>query len=67
MPLLVTIVIPCFNGESFVAEAIESALGQTYPHREVIVIDDGSTDGSLDVIKSFGDRVRWESGLNRGA
>ncbi len=63
----VSIIIPCFNGERFVAEAIESALGQTCPHTEVIVIDDGSTDGSLDVIKSFVDRIRWETGPNWGA
>ncbi|HEX2256968.1 MAG TPA: glycosyltransferase [Afifellaceae bacterium] len=60
-------IIPCWNGEAFVGEAIDSALGQTYPHLEVIVIDDGSSDGSLDVIRSFGARVRWETGPNRGA
>jgi glycosyltransferase involved in cell wall biosynthesis len=64
---LVSIVIPCWNGEQFIGEAIESALSQTYPDVEVIVIDDGSTDASLKVIKSFGNRVRWESGPNRGA
>lgn len=64
---LVSTIIPCYNGERLVADAIESALGQTYPNKEVIVIDDGSTDGSLDVLKSFGDRIRWETGPNRGA
>ncbi len=63
---LVSIIIPCYNAESFVGEAIESALSQTWPHIEVIVIDDGSTDGSLNIIKSFGDRVRWKTGPNRG-
>jgi glycosyltransferase involved in cell wall biosynthesis len=63
---LVSIVIPCYNGEKYVGEAIDSALAQTYANKEVIVIDDGSTDGSLDVIKSFGDRIRWETGPNRG-
>ncbi len=58
--------ITCFNGEQYVGEAIESALAQTYSRVEVIVIDDGSTDNSLGVIKSFGDRVRWETGPNRG-
>lgn len=63
---LVSIVIPCYNAEKYVGEAIQSALDQTYPDCEVIVIDDGSTDGSLDVIRSFGDRIRWETGPNRG-
>lgn len=64
---LVSIVIPCWNAVRYVGEAIESALAQTYPNREVIVIDDGSTDDSIDVIRSYGDRTRWESGPNRGA
>lgn len=64
---LISIIIPCWNGERLVGEAIESALAQTYAHVEVIVIDDGSTDESLRVVQSFGDRVRWESGINRGA
>lgn len=54
----VAIVIPCFNGERFVAATIESALAQTHPSVEVIVVDDGSTDSSLDVIEAAGgDRV----------
>src|SRR5690606_8261428 len=64
---LVSVIIPCYNGEQFVGAAIESALTQTYPHKEVIVIDDGSIDRSVDIIRSFGRRVRWESGRNSGA
>ena len=63
---LVSILIPCFNAEKYVGEAIDSALTQTYSNVEVVVIDDGSTDGSLEVIRSFGERIRWESGSNRG-
>lgn len=63
---LVSIIIPCFNGEGFVADAIESALNQTYPHKEVIVVDDGSTDRSLAIIQGYGERVRCISGPNRG-
>jgi len=63
---LVSIIIPCWNGEDVVGDAIESALGQTYQRVEVIVVDDGSTDASRDVIHSYGDRVRWETGPNRG-
>jgi glycosyltransferase involved in cell wall biosynthesis len=64
--MLVSILIPCFNAKPFVREAIESALEQTWRDTEVIVIDDGSQDGSLDVIKSFGAHIRWETGPNRG-
>jgi len=64
--MLVSILIPCYNAERFVGEAIESAVAQTWPDKEVIVVDDGSTDRSLNVIKSFGDRIRFESGPNRG-
>ena len=64
--MLVSILIPCFNAEKWVAQAIESALAQTWPEKEVIVVDDGSTDASLEIIRHFDGRVRWESGPNRG-
>ena len=64
---LVSILIPCHNAERWLARAIRSALDQTYPHIEVVVVDDGSTDGSLEVIKGFEGRIRWETGPNRGA
>jgi glycosyltransferase involved in cell wall biosynthesis len=50
-----------------VGEAIQSALDQTYCHAAVIVVDDGSTDGSLDAIKSFSGKIRWQAGRNCGA
>ncbi|MGB2925471.1 MAG: glycosyltransferase [Limnothrix sp.] len=62
----VSILIPCYNAERWIAQAIESALNQTYPNKEVIVVDDGSTDNSLSVIESFGDRLIWETGENKG-
>jgi len=64
---LVSVVIPCYNSQAYVGEAIRSALDQTHKNLEVIVIDDGSNDASLQVIKSFGQSVRWETGPNRGA
>jgi glycosyltransferase involved in cell wall biosynthesis len=54
---LVSIIINNYNYERFLAEAIDSALAQTYPHTEVIVVDDGSTDNSRDVIATYGDRI----------
>jgi len=62
----VSILIPCHNAERWMRECIESALSQTHADCEVIVVDDGSTDNSLDVIRSFGDQIRFESGPNRG-
>lgn len=66
MPSLVSIVIPCYNAEKWIKEAIQSVLDQTYSPIEIIVIDDGSTDKSLGIIRSFGSSLRWESGPNRG-
>src|SRR5882762_11318734 len=64
--MLVSILIPCYNAARWVAHAIESALAQTWPDKEVIVVDDGSTDGSLDVIRKFDGQIQWETGPNRG-
>jgi glycosyltransferase involved in cell wall biosynthesis len=62
----ISILIPCYNAERWVGQAIESALAQTWPNKEVIVVDDGSTDGSRAVIESFGNTIRHEFGPNRG-
>lgn len=66
MPPKVSILIPCYNAEQWIAQAIQSALDQTYPDKEVIIVDDGSSDRSLDIIKSFGDRICWETRPNQG-
>jgi asparagine synthase (glutamine-hydrolysing) len=63
---LVSIAIPCHNAGQWIAHAIRSALEQTWPNKEIIVVDDGSTDDSLDVIRTFGDAIWFESGPNRG-
>jgi glycosyltransferase involved in cell wall biosynthesis len=56
----VSILIPCHNAEPFVAETLESVISQTWPNLEIIVVDDGSVDGSAAVISSFGsDRVKY--------
>ena len=56
-PPLVSIVINNYNYGRFLGSAIESALNQTYPHLEVVVIDDGSTDESPEVIARYGKRI----------
>ncbi len=63
----VSVVIPCWNGEAWVRRAINSGLGQAGCNVELIVVDDGSSDGSLNVIRSFGDQIRLHSGPNQGA
>ena len=56
---LVSIVIPVYNGANYVAEAIESALKQTYKNIEVIVVNDGSTDNTEKIVKKYGDKIRY--------
>jgi hypothetical protein len=66
MTALVSICIPCFNSSRWLGQAIESALGQTWPSKEVIVVDDGSTDDSADVAGGFGDRIKLIATENHG-
>lgn len=63
----VTICIPCHNAAAWVRQAIQSALAQTDIQPEVVIVDDGSTDGSADIIREFGDRVTLLTGPKRGA
>jgi glycosyltransferase involved in cell wall biosynthesis len=67
MPL-VSIVIPVYNGSNYVKEAIDSALSQTYPNVEVLVINDGSTDGgkTRESVLSFGSKIRYFEKENGG-
>ncbi len=63
---LVTIVTPSFNQGEFLADAIESVLTQDYPAIEYLVMDGGSTDSTLDVLRGYGERVRWISEPDSG-
>lgn len=56
---LVSVVIPAYDAAAYLAAAIESVLGQTYRRLEVIVVDDGSSDGTADVARAFAERVRY--------
>jgi glycosyltransferase involved in cell wall biosynthesis len=62
----VSALVAVYNGERFVAETIDSILAQTHAPLEVIVVDDGSTDGTAEVLASFGDRIRVIHQENRG-
>jgi glycosyltransferase involved in cell wall biosynthesis len=62
----VSVIIPVYDCERFLAEAIDSVLDQTYPPFETIVVDDGSTDRSADIARSFAPRVRYCYQLNSG-
>jgi glycosyltransferase involved in cell wall biosynthesis len=56
--LFVSVIIDNYNYGRFLREAVDSALAQTYPHREIIVVDDGSTDDSREIIRSYGDQIK---------
>jgi len=62
----VTLVTPSYNARPYLRAAIDSVLGQDYPHIEYLVMDGGSTDGTLELLTAFGDRVRWVSEPDAG-
>lgn len=68
---LVSICIPCYNASKFIAETIESIITQTYGNIEIIIVDDGSTDNSVDIIikikkKYFGTKISLYQQKNQG-
>jgi glycosyltransferase involved in cell wall biosynthesis len=63
---LVSVVIPCLNRAKFLVPTLESILRQDYPHIECIVIDGGSTDGTLDILRSYGRQIQWLSEPDAG-
>lgn len=65
-PPLVSIVIPTFNSAPYLAEALNSVLDQDYPHIEILVIDDGSTDNTTSILEPFFDRIRYFKQPNWG-
>lgn len=62
----ISVVIPAYNAERWIGEALDSVLAQTYPPTEVIVVDDGSTDGTRSVIQRYAGRVNYLYQENRG-
>ena len=65
---LISIIIPVYNGSNYIKEAIDSALSQTYSNIEVLVINDGSTDGGAteEIVLSYGDKIRYFKKPNGG-
>jgi glycosyltransferase involved in cell wall biosynthesis len=64
--LRVSVIIPAYNVEDVVARAVDSALSQTYPAREVIVVDDGSTDATARILAAYADQIRVIPQSNQG-
>ena len=62
----VSIIIPCFNGEKYLEQAINSAIRQTYENIEVIVVNDGSSDRTEEIAMSYSDRIRYFKKENGG-
>ena len=63
---LVSIVIPVYNSEKYLEECLNSVLDQTYENIEIIVVDDGSTDSSYDILKKYSDKIVVLSQKNSG-
>ena len=64
--LKISIIIPSYNTADFIEETIQSILSQNYPNLECIVIDGGSTDGTLDILKKYESEIVWVSEKDRG-
>lgn len=66
MSKLVSVIIPVYNGEKYIRNAINSVLNQTYRNFEIVVADDGSIDNTVEILKEYGDKIRWKSQENKG-
>ena len=62
----ISIIVPSLNQGHFISETLESILSQSHKPHEVIVVDGGSLDDTLEILKSYGDRIKWSSGPDSG-
>ncbi len=65
-PKLISVIMPCFNAERYLREAVDCVLKQTYPNIELIIVDDGSTDGSVEILQSYEGRIKVLRQANQG-
>ncbi len=63
---MISIIITVYNKSKYIAKAIESAINQTYNDKEIIVVDDGSTDNSVEIIKKYNNKIRFFEKLHSG-
>lgn len=64
---LVTVIVPAYNASDYISETVQSIINQTYTNMEIIVVDDGSTDDTKEIIKSFGPKVNYIYQKNSGS
>ena len=65
--MTISVVIPAYNAQAHIARAIDSVLAQTLPPDEIIIVDDGSTDNTANIVKSYGDKVTYIHQPNSGS
>jgi len=58
---LVSIIVPAYNAEDYISDMVESVLQQRYPHFELIIVDDASTDRTAEIVRSFSDTRKISS------
>ncbi len=66
MAVRFSVVMPVYNRKKYLRQAIDSVLSQTFTNFELIAVDDGSTDGSLEILKSYGNRIKFAQQPNQG-
>ena len=63
---IVTAIVVVYNGEKYLKDCLQSIVDQDYPSLEILVVDDGSTDSTSDIVKSFGERIQYFRQDNAG-